>query len=61
LFTILDEFETNGAYDEKSMKAIALLKREPTSKIIVALLGDPGIANSGISAISSLTYSDVNR
>jgi DNA-binding transcriptional ArsR family regulator len=54
-------FSNNGAYDEKSMKAMALLKREPTSKIIGALLGNPGIANSGISAISGLAYSDVNR
>jgi len=54
-------FTNNGSYSENSMKAISLLKREPTNRLLSALATNTGLTNSGISALSGLSYSDINR
>lgn len=54
-------FTNNGSYTKDQMKIISLLKREPTSKLIGALIGKTGMTNAKISKASGLQYSDVNR
>lgn len=54
-------FTNNGQYSENSMKAISLLNREPTRKLLGALASSGCLTNSGIAAASDLSYSDVNR
>ncbi len=54
-------FVNNGTYSGEQMKVISLLKREPTRKLLGALVGQTGMTNAKISTDSGLSYSDVNR
>lgn len=54
-------FANNGAYSKDQMMVISLLKREPTSRLLGALTGNTGMSNAGITVVSGLSYSDVNR
>lgn len=54
-------FTNTGTYSEEQMKAISLLQREQTNKLLGALAGNAGMTNSRLSLATGLSSSDVNR
>jgi|AGTN01.2.fsa_nt_gi Uncharacterized protein conserved in archaea len=54
-------FVNKGSYSQDQMMIISLLKRDPPSRLINAMVGKPALTGSQISAGSGLSYSDINR
>jgi len=55
-------FKNTSSFNEEQMNVISLLRREPTSKLLGALLaGGTGLTNADIAQASGLGYSDINR
>lgn len=59
--TMIRYFAGAGSYSLEEMKVIALLKREPTRKLLEALDGQGGLTGGKLVAATGLPYSDVNR
>lgn len=54
-------FVNKGSYSQDQMMIISLLKRDPTSRLLDAMVGEQAMTGSQISAKSGLSYSDINR